>query len=44
MEPELLRLRNYAAGDAVAGITGWIGFLIVGLGVDDDGQAAVTED
>src|SRR5258705_9221365 len=40
----LFRLFDNAAGDAVAGVSGWIGLLIVGIGVDDERQAAVAED
>ena len=36
--------RNHAAGDAVAGSASGIGFVIVGLGVDDDGGTAVAEE
>ena len=37
-------LRDYAAGDAVAGSAGGIGLIVVGFGVDDDGSAAVAEE
>ena len=36
-------LRDCAAGDAVAGVAGGIGFVIVGFGMDDDRRAAVAE-
>ena len=36
-------LRDHAAGDAVAGVAGGIGFVVVGFGVDDDRGAAVAE-
>jgi len=37
-------LRDYAAGDAVAGVAGGIGLHVVGFGVDDDRGAAVAEE
>src|SRR5882724_8749583 len=40
----LFRLFDNTAGDAVAGVAGWIGLLIVGLGVDYERQAAIAED
>jgi hypothetical protein len=36
-------LRDYTAGDAVAGGAGGIGLVVIGFGVDDDGGAAVAE-
>src|SRR5580693_2073452 len=35
---------NYAAGDARAGISCWVGFVIVGAGVNDDRCAAGLEE
>ncbi len=43
-ESREILLRHYAAGDAVAGVAGGIGLHVVGLGVDDDGGAAVAEE
>ena len=36
-------LRDHAAGDAVAGVAGGVGFLIIGFRVDDEGRASVAE-
>jgi hypothetical protein len=36
-------LRYYAAGDAVAGVSGGIGLHVVSFGVDDDGGASIGE-
>ncbi len=36
--------RDYATGDAIAGVSGGIGFLVVGFGVDDEGCSSVAED
>jgi len=40
---ELLLLYD-SAGDSVAGIAGWIGFHVIGLGVNYDSRSAVTEE
>jgi len=37
-------LRDYAAGDAVAGVAGGIGLHVVGFGVDHDRRAAVAKE
>ena len=37
-------LCDRAAGYAVTGVAGGIGFIVIGLGVDDDGGAAVAEE
>jgi hypothetical protein len=37
-------LCNHAAGDAVAGVTRGIRFVVIGLRVDHDGRAAVAEE
>ena len=37
-------LRDCAAGDAISGSSGWIGLVIVCLGVDDDCGASVAEE
>jgi hypothetical protein len=42
--PLRILLCDHAAGDAVAGISGGIGFIVVGFGVDDDGCATVGEE
>jgi hypothetical protein len=42
MRPSLLL--DDAAGDAVAGVAGGVGHEVVGLGVDDQGGAAVMEE
>ena len=36
-------LCDYAASDAIAGVAGGVGFVVVGFGVDDDRGAAVAE-
>ena len=42
--PAIASLRNYAAGDAVAGIPRGIGLLVVSFRVDYERRAAIAEE